>query len=154
MCVSRNSPCRWGNTGISLCFKHWKVGENVDIYIRHGSGQIITTSAEVTLNGGLIRELPQNPLNSGLGIILICPDGWYATLLPGLRQQQSRKRPVKEEGPWSWDVWMCLWQKWLWFVKADEAKKHHRRIHQRLTQPMANLELFFWDYIFCRKNIV
>ena len=38
------------------------------------SGQIITTSAEVTLNGGLIRELPQNPLNSGLGIILIYPD--------------------------------------------------------------------------------
>ena len=37
------------------------------------SGQIITTSADVTLNGGLIRELPQNPLNSGLGIILICP---------------------------------------------------------------------------------
>ena len=32
------------------------------------SGQIITTSADVTLNGGLIRELPQNPLNSGLGI--------------------------------------------------------------------------------------
>ena len=41
-----------------------------------GSGQIIATSAEVTLNGGLVRELPQNPLNSGLGIILICPDGW------------------------------------------------------------------------------
>ena len=40
------------------------------------SGQIITTSADVTLNGGLIRELPQNPLNSGLGIILICPDQW------------------------------------------------------------------------------
>ncbi len=38
------------------------------------SGQIITTSPEVTLNGGLIRELPQNPLNSGLGIILICPE--------------------------------------------------------------------------------
>ena len=37
------------------------------------SGQFITTSADVTLNGGLIRELPQNPLNSGLGIILICP---------------------------------------------------------------------------------
>ena len=33
------------------------------------SGQIITTSAEVTLNGGLVRESPQNPLNSGLGII-------------------------------------------------------------------------------------
>ncbi len=40
----------------------------------HPSGQVITTSADVTLNGGLIRELPQNPLNSGLGIILICPD--------------------------------------------------------------------------------
>ena len=37
------------------------------------SGQILTTSAEVTQNGSLIRELPQNPLNSGLGIILICP---------------------------------------------------------------------------------
>ena len=45
------------------------------------SGQIITTSAEVTLNGGLIRELPQNPLNSGLGIIVICPD----TCLSGSR---------------------------------------------------------------------
>ena len=37
------------------------------------SGQIITTSAEVTLNFGLVREFPPpNPLNSGLGIILIC----------------------------------------------------------------------------------
>ena len=45
------------------------------------SGQIITTSAEVTLNGGLVRESPRNPLNSGLGIILICPDnilGFYS----------------------------------------------------------------------------
>ena len=40
------------------------------------SGQIITTSAEVTPNGGLVRESPQNPLNSGLGIILICPEVW------------------------------------------------------------------------------
>ena len=38
------------------------------------SGQIITTSAEVTPNGGLERESPPNPLNSGLGIIVICPD--------------------------------------------------------------------------------
>ncbi len=29
------------------------------------SGQIITTSAEVTPNGGLVGESPQNPLNSG-----------------------------------------------------------------------------------------
>ena len=49
------------------------------------SGQIITTSAEVTLNGGLIRELPQNPLNSGLGIILICPDIWTHNLHPGIQ---------------------------------------------------------------------
>ena len=42
--------------------------------INHHSGQIITTSAEVTLNGGLVREPPQSPRNSGLGIILICPD--------------------------------------------------------------------------------
>ena len=45
------------------------------------SGQIITTSADVTLNGGLIRELPQNPLNSGLGIILICPE-WFGAIYP------------------------------------------------------------------------
>ena len=31
----------------------------------------------VTLNGGLIRELPQNSLNSGLGIILICPEFFF-----------------------------------------------------------------------------
>ena len=30
--------------------------------------------AEVTPNGGVVRESPQNPLNSGLGIILICPE--------------------------------------------------------------------------------
>ena len=47
---------------------------SLTVFCSISSGQIITTSAEVTLNGGLIRELPQNPLNSGLGIILICPD--------------------------------------------------------------------------------
>ena len=41
------------------------------------SGQFITASAEVSLNGGLVRESPQNPLNSGLGIILICPGKIY-----------------------------------------------------------------------------
>ena len=54
----------------------WNHGES-QTFDRNGdhiSGQIITTSAEVTLNGGLVRESPQNPLNSGLGIILICPD--------------------------------------------------------------------------------
>ena len=43
------------------------------------SGQIIATSAEVTLNGGSVRESPPNPLNSGLGIILICPDEYPLT---------------------------------------------------------------------------
>ena len=38
------------------------------------SGQIIATSAEITPNGGLVRESSQNPLNSGLGIIVICPE--------------------------------------------------------------------------------
>ena len=37
----------------------------------------------VTLNGGLIRELPQNPLNSGLGIILICPEGIFVEDIGG-----------------------------------------------------------------------
>ena len=40
-------------------------------------GQIIATSTEVTPNGGLVslvRSSPQNPLNSGLGIIVICPE--------------------------------------------------------------------------------
>ena len=50
-----------------------EVWEHRQEYI-HLSGQIITTSAEVTLNGGLARESPQNLLNSGLAITLICPD--------------------------------------------------------------------------------
>ena len=37
------------------------------------SKQIIATSAEVTPTGGLLREIPPNPLNSGLGIIINLP---------------------------------------------------------------------------------
>ena len=48
--------------------KSWKIFHGKSAI---GSGQIIATSAEVTLNGGLVRESPQNPLNSGLGIIQI-----------------------------------------------------------------------------------
>ena len=54
----------------------WKV-RKISRFIREkpdSSGQIIATSAEVTPNGGLVREFPQSPLNSGLGIIVICPD--------------------------------------------------------------------------------
>ena len=49
------------------------------LIILHLSGEIIATSAEVTLNGGLVRESPPNPLNSGLGIIVICPDLYIMT---------------------------------------------------------------------------
>ena len=35
--------------------------------------------AEVTPNGGLVRESPQKSLNSGLGIIVICPEFCYLT---------------------------------------------------------------------------
>ena len=37
-------------------------------------GQIIATSAEVTPKGSLVGESSQNRLNSGLGIIVICPE--------------------------------------------------------------------------------
>ena len=45
----------------------------------HLSGQFITTSAEVTPNGGLVRESPQNGLKLGLGFIINCPDLYIAT---------------------------------------------------------------------------
>ena len=59
------------------------------------SGQILTTSAEVTLNGGLVMESPLNPLNSGLGIILICPDlsldhSWNLSILVVTRTGGAR----------------------------------------------------------------
>ena len=54
--------------------ERWMITSIIPTEKSYLSGQIITTSAEVTLNGGLIRELPQNSLNSGLGIILIYPD--------------------------------------------------------------------------------
>ena len=41
---------------------------------KHLSGQIIATSAEVTPKGSLVGESSQNWLNSGLGIIVICPE--------------------------------------------------------------------------------
>ena len=53
------------------------LGSKVIRSVGYVSGQIITTSAEVTPNGGLVRASPQNPLNylnSGFEIIVICPD--------------------------------------------------------------------------------
>ena len=43
----------------------------------YSCGLSVATSAEVTTNGGLVRESPDNPLNSGLGIILIFPGSWF-----------------------------------------------------------------------------
>ena len=48
-----------------------KICEEMERYM---SGQIIATSAEVTPNDGLGRETSPNHLNSGLGIIVICPE--------------------------------------------------------------------------------
>ncbi len=59
------------------------------VYAGDYSGQIITTSAEVTPNGGLVRESPPNPLNSGLGIIVICPD-YYIHLFVDTVTSKSR----------------------------------------------------------------
>ena len=66
------------------------------------SGQIITTSAEVTLNAGLVGESPQNPLNSGLGINTNLPrimeschhkvlEGWCRTF--SVRKVSEKKYP-------------------------------------------------------------
>ncbi len=52
----------------------------------HWSGQIIATSAEVTPNGGLVRESRKNALNSGLGIIVICP-GWWIVMKHGFKRK-------------------------------------------------------------------
>ena len=60
------------------------------------SGQIITTSAEVTLNGALIRELPQNPLNSSLGIILICPEKSKCLKFPFPTQSSDWSQHVQQ----------------------------------------------------------
>ena len=45
-------------------------------------------------SGGLVRECPQNPLNSGLGIILICPDVSHLQKKRSL-QNSKNARPVK-----------------------------------------------------------
>ncbi len=50
-------------------------GRCVDV-VRILVRQIIATPFEVTPNGALVRESPNNALNSGLGIIVVCPDTW------------------------------------------------------------------------------
>ena len=49
-------------------------GENSTGSAVYNLGELKTISAEVTPKGGLVRESCQSPLNSGLGIIQICPD--------------------------------------------------------------------------------
>ncbi len=58
----------------------WLEGFSSDFYSGNIWANYNDQTAEVTLalNGGLIRESPQNSLNSRFGIILICP-GIYAS---------------------------------------------------------------------------
>ncbi len=60
------------------------------------SGQIIATSAEVTPNGGLVRESPPNPLNSGLGIIVICPYHLIRLVYVVISKTAVAERPIAE----------------------------------------------------------
>ena len=53
--------------------KRWIAASNKNEW----GASVAFTLAEVTLNGGLVRESPPNPLNSGLGIIQICPPSRY-----------------------------------------------------------------------------
>ena len=53
--------------------------------------------AEVTPNGGLVGESLQNDLNSGLGIILICPESNLGCVCRMLEGQQ-------------WKVWKAFCQ--------------------------------------------
>ena len=57
-----------------ICSNRKDISSHGHAFIAILPGQFIATSAEVTPNGSLVRESPQNPLNSGLGIIVICPD--------------------------------------------------------------------------------
>ena len=43
------------------------------------SSMVISSGQIFNENGGFVRELPQDPLNSGLGITLICP-AWHINL--------------------------------------------------------------------------
>ena len=51
----------------------------MDINATYKSGQIIAASAEVTPS--LVRESPNNALNSGLGIIVIWPNKWVTGVI-------------------------------------------------------------------------
>ena len=72
----------WGQQKLMLCtYRCVKLGVYVYVYIyTYISGQIIATSAEVTPNGSLVRDSPNNALNSGLGIIVIWPDIYMINL--------------------------------------------------------------------------
>ena len=76
-------PKRWGPFFVRFCQDlelMGSVGKSSTLLTKlsqhknQTSGQIIATSAEVTPNGGLVRESPNNALNSGLGTIGICPE--------------------------------------------------------------------------------
>ena len=69
----KNGPNHWH---VLACFVRSKGHDQVVVFskgLKIWANYNDVSRRVVTLNGGLIRELPQNSLNSGLGIILICP---------------------------------------------------------------------------------
>ena len=59
----------------------------------HYSGQIITTSHDLTPNGGLVREIPLFQLNIGWWNIIIWPDYWSCIKQPEIK----RTHPVQNK---------------------------------------------------------
>ena len=79
------APSRWSGGAPSETQRRWPDGGNRrnggerihgTMKRRYIPGQIITTSAEVTLNGGLVREIPLFQGNLGWWNIIIWPDIW------------------------------------------------------------------------------
>ena len=104
-------------------------------------GQITTTSAAVTLHGGLARESPSNPMNSGLGILAICPECF------DFRDQGRstyRSRWVCST-PYDWlekkqrhrQCWTCNWRSSVWYLNIF---KQYHTVDGRNPEPvdMAN----------------
>ena len=60
--------------GVKQPTKNMVKDESSHVCLVNIAGKIITTSAEVTFNSGLVRDSLPNPLDSGLVLIVVCPD--------------------------------------------------------------------------------
>ena len=75
-------------------------------------GQILATSAKVTLNGGLVRESPQDPLNSGFRNYTNLPSfivDDHGLLLISWKTPEKKKKiePYRLTG-FSWQIWFLV----------------------------------------------